>query len=477
MKFEISTQEQKLFDLLRETASSLGYPTYIIGGYVRDRLLGRSTSGKDIDIVCVGSGIRFAEALADLVKPRPKVVSYARFGTAALRIGNWEIELVGARKESYSKDSRKPLVEDGSLEDDQNRRDFTINALAMSMNEADFGALVDPFGGMLHLQEKIIITPLDPHITFSDDPLRMMRAIRFATQLNFEIHPDTFQAIKEQKDRIKIISQERITTELNKILASPKPSIGLALLFESGLLELIFPELYNMHGIEEIKGVKHKDNFWHTLQVVDNLAEKSDNLWLRWAAVLHDIAKPLTKRFYPGQGWTFHGHEAVGAKLVPKIFQRMKLPMDAKMKFVQKIVNLHQRPILLTKDREAITDSGIRRLLFEAGEELDDLLTLCEADTTTANPKKRAQYVENLVFLRQWLNDVEERDHLRLWQPPISGEEIMEVFGIKPSKEVGVIKNAIKDAILDGDVSNNYDEVYAFMVKIAAELGLTPVKA
>jgi poly(A) polymerase len=472
MKFEISVQEAPIFELLAQAAKELEYPTYLIGGYVRDRLLGRSTDDKDLDVVCVGSGIKLAEKVAKMFKPVPKVATYARFGTAAFRYKDWELEFVGARKESYRPDSRKPVVENGSLEDDQNRRDFTINALAISLNEADFGELVDPFGGIQDMHDKIIKTPLEPEITFSDDPLRMMRAIRFASQLNFRIEEDTFQAIKKQRKRIKIISQERISTELNKILMSPKPSIGLALLFKTGLLELIFPELHAMHGVDERNGIRHKDNFWHTLQVVDNLAAKSDNLWLRWSAVLHDIAKPVTKRFQQGQGWTFHGHEAVGAKMVPKIFKRMKLPLDQKMKFVQKIVALHQRPILLTKDRDAITDSGIRRLLFEAGEDLEELLTMCEADSTTANPKKLERYAKNLEYLRDRLEEVEEKDQLRIWQPPISGEIIMETFGISPSKEVGLIKNAIREAILDGDIGNNYEEAFSFMLEQGKSLGL-----
>jgi tRNA nucleotidyltransferase (CCA-adding enzyme) len=474
MKFDIKPYEEEVFGLIKKTAGILNFPTFLIGGYVRDRILGRSTSGKDMDIVCIGSGIEFAETLAGLVKPNPKVSSYARFGTAAVSIRGWHLEFVGARKESYNPDSRKPLVENGSLEDDQNRRDFTINALAVCMNEENYGMLIDPFDGILDMEYKIIRTPLDPHITFSDDPLRMMRAIRFATQLNFTIEEKTLNAIAEQRDRIKIISQERISTELNKILAAPKPSIGLALLLQTGLLEIIFPELYEMQGIEEKNGISHKDNFWHTLQVVDNMAALSENLWLRWAAVLHDIGKPSTKRFYPGQGWTFHSHEVVGAKMTAKIFQRMKLPLDHKLKFVQKIVELHQRPILLTKDRKEITDSAIRRLLFDAGEDLDELLTMCEADTTTANQKKKAIYMENLKYLKQMLDEVEQKDQLRLWQPPISGEEIMEIFGIKPSKEVGIIKNAIKDAILDGIIGNNRDEAYDFMLQTAGELGMKP---
>lgn len=476
MKFEITAQETLIFEKLAQAAKQLDYPTYLIGGYVRDRLLGRSTDDKDLDIVCVGSGIELAKTVAKMFKPQPKVATYARFGTAALHYKGWELEFVGARKESYRPDSRKPVVENGSLEDDQNRRDFTINALAISLNEDSYGELLDPFGGLKHLEEKNIQTPLEAGITFSDDPLRMMRAIRFACQLNFKIEETTFQAIKKQRKRIKIISQERISTELNKILGSTKPSIGLALLFKTGLLELIFPELYAMHGVDERNGIRHKDNFWHTLQVVDNLAEKSDNLWLRWAAVLHDIAKPVTKRFQQGQGWTFHGHEAVGAKMVPKIFKRMKLPLDQKMKFVQKIVALHQRPILLTKDRDAITDSGIRRLLFDTGEDLEELLTMCEADSTTANPKKLARYAKNLQYLRERLEEVEAKDQLRMWQPPISGETIMETFDIKPSKEVGIIKNTIREAILDGIIRNNYEDAFEYMLEQGKALGLETKK-
>jgi len=476
MEFIIQPFEEEIFSYLKNTALITGYRTYIIGGFVRDRLLGRSTHNKDIDVVCVGSGIHFAETLASTLQPHPKIATYARFGTAAIYHKGWSLEFVGARKESYNSDSRNPVVENGSLEDDQNRRDFTINALAISLNEENYGELSDPFNGLKDLADKIIQTPLDPHITFSDDPLRMLRAVRFATQLEFTIHPVTFRAIKEQKKRISIISQERISTEFNKILSAKKPSVGLALLFECGLLEIILPELFAMHGVEEKNGIKHKDNFWHTLQVVDNMAGLSDNLWLRWAALLHDIAKPVTKRFFPNQGWTFHGHEVVGAKIVAKIFQRMKLPMDQKLKYVQKIVELHQRPILLTKDRSEITDSAIRRMLFDAGEELDDLLTMCEADTTTSNPKKKILYLENLAYLRNRLDEVEQKDHLRLWQPPVSGEEIMTIFNIKPSKEVGLIKNAIREAILDGLISNERNEAYEYMLKIAKNLGLEPVE-
>ncbi|MCP4438839.1 MAG: HD domain-containing protein [Aureispira sp.] len=473
MEFIINDRERPIFELLSTVAQELGFPTYVIGGYVRDRLLQRPS--KDMDVVCVGSGIKLAEALATKLNPTPKVVVYKRFGTAMLNYKDWEIEFVGARKESYRQDSRKPLVEDGTLEDDQNRRDFTINALAVSLNKEDFGALVDPFGGVQHLKEKRIQTPLDPHITFSDDPLRMMRAIRFATQLGFEIVPETLQAIKDQTERIKIISQERITTEIQKMMASAKPSIGFQLLFETGLLKIIFPELRAMYGVEERNGQRHKDNFYHTLQVLDNASQKNDNIWFRWVAVLHDIAKPRTKRFQVGQGWTFHGHEALGAKMVSKIFRRMRLPLGAEMKYVEKLVAMHQRPILLTK--EDATDSALRRLLFEAGDEIDDLLLFCEADSTSKNQRKLDRYAENLIVLRKQLEEVEAKDQLRNWQPPISGELIMETFGLKPCKEVGIIKNSIREAILEGDVQNNYESAYDFMLEKAKELGLSPVNS
>lgn len=471
MEFIINDRERPIFELLSTVAQELNFPTYIIGGYVRDRLLQRPS--KDMDVVCVGSGIELAEALAKKLSPRPKVVVYKRFGTAMLNYKDWEIEFVGARRESYRQDSRKPLVEDGTLEDDQNRRDFTINALAISLNKADFGALVDPFGGVQHLNEKRIQTPLDPNITFSDDPLRMMRAIRFATQLGFEIVPETLQAIKDQRERIKIISQERITTEIQKMMASTKPSIGFKHLFDTGLLKIIFPELQAMHGVEERNGQRHKDNFYHTLQVLDNASEKNDNIWFRWVAVLHDIAKPRTKRFQVGQGWTFHGHEALGAKMVNKIFRRMRLPLGPEMKYVEKLVAMHQRPILLTK--EEATDSALRRLLFEAGEDIDDLLLFCEADSTSKNQRKLDLYAKNLVVLRQQLETVEAKDQLRNWQPPISGDMIMEFFGLSPCREVGIIKNSIREAILEGDIQNNKEEAHTFMLQKAKELGLSPV--
>ena len=468
MLFDIKPEERAIFRLVSKAAEELGYPTYVVGGYVRDRLLARHS--KDMDIVRVGSGIELAERIADNLFPRPKVTVYSRFGTAMFVYKDMEIEFVGARRESYRKDSRKPQVEDGTLEDDQNRRDLTINALAVSLNEYNFGTILDPFDGLGDLERRILRTPLEPGRTFSDDPLRMMRAIRFAAQLHFEIDPITFKSIKANKDRIKIISQERITIELEKILMSEKPSVGFKLLFDSGLLRLIFPEMASLQGVKVKNGVRHKDNFYHTLEVIDNICKKTDNIWLRWAALMHDIAKPPTQRFDPQVGWTFHGHEALGAKWTPRIFRKLRLPGDMKMKYVQKLVRLHLRPISLTK--ENITDSAIRRLLFEAGDDIDDLMVLCEADITSKNPKKVARYLSNYELVRQKLIEVEEKDRLRNWQPPISGELIMETFGIEPSREVGIIKNAIREAILDGDIQNEYDEAYQFMLEKGAEIGL-----
>lgn len=472
MIFQIRKDETAIFKLISETADELGYPTFIVGGYVRDRLLARPS--KDMDIVCVGNGIKLAVALASKLSPRPKVAVYKRFGTAMLRHGDLEIEFVGARKESYRSDSRKPVIENGTLEDDQNRRDFTINALAVSLNENTFGRILDSFNGLQHLEERKIVTPLEPSKTFSDDPLRMMRAIRFATQLNFFIEPKTLKSISKNRNRIKIVSKERIATELNKIILSPVPSIGFKLLFDTGLLHIIFPEMAKLHGVDYQNGRGHKDNFYHTLEVLDNLSRKTNDLWLRWAAILHDIAKPPTKRFEEQQGWTFHGHEALGAKWVPRIFRNLKLPMDGKMKYVQKLVFLHLRPIALTK--EEISDSAVRRLLFEAGDDIDDLMLLCEADITSKNPKKVQRYLQNYEKLRVKLEEVEEKDRLRNWQPPISGEIIMETFGIAPSRNVGVIKNAIREAILDGDIQNDYDEAFAYMLKKGKEVGLEAVK-
>ncbi len=473
MVFNIQQHERKIFQLISETASELGYPVYVVGGYVRDRLLARPS--KDMDIVCIGSGIRLAENLAAKLRPIPRVAVYRRFGTAMLKHGDLEIEFVGARKESYRHDSRKPSVEEGSLEDDQNRRDFTINALAVSLNENDFGMIIDPFQGLQHLESKTIKTPLEPGKTFSDDPLRMMRAIRFSSQLDFEIEPVTYKAIAKYRNRIHIVSKERITTELNKIILSDTPSVGFKKLFDTGLLHIIFPEMTALQGVEVRNGIGHKDNFYHTLQVLDNLSRKTNNLWLRWSAILHDIAKPPTKRFHPQAGWTFHGHEAVGAAMVPRIFRRLRLPMDHKMKYVQKLVQLHLRPISLTK--ENITDSAIRRLLFDAGDDIDDLMLLCEADITSKNKEKVKRYLENYEMVRDRLVEVEEKDHLRNWQPPISGELIMETFNIPPSREVGVIKNAIRDAILDGNIENSYDAAHDFMLEKGKELGLTPYQS
>ncbi len=469
MVFSIQEQERKIFQIISAKATALGFPAYVVGGYVRDRLLARPS--KDMDIVCVGDGILLAEEVAQSMRPIPRVTVYKRFGTAMLKHKDLEIEFVGARKESYRSDSRKPFVEVGTLSDDQNRRDFTINALAVSLNEDDFGTIIDPFGGLHHLEEKIIKTPLEPGKTFSDDPLRMLRALRFSTQLGFSIEAETLQAISKYRQRIHIVSQERITTELNKIIEADKPSVGFKLLFDTGLLEIIFPEMTALHGVDVKNGVAHKDNFYHTLEVLDNLCRKTDSLWLRWSAVLHDIAKPPTKRFDPKQGWTFHGHEALGAAMVPRIFKRLRLPLDHKMKYVQKLVQLHLRPISLTK--ENITDSAIRRLLFDAGDDIDDLMLLCEADITSKNPDKVKRYLENYELVRQRLKEVEEKDHLRNWQPPVSGELIMETFGIPPSKEVGLIKTAIREAILDGLIPNEYQPAYDFMLEQGKQLGLS----
>nr|MCU0346428.1 CCA tRNA nucleotidyltransferase [Saprospiraceae bacterium] len=433
MVFNILPQEREVFNLIAKAAKNCGVPAYVVGGYVRDRLLARPT--KDIDIVCVGDGIRLANEVASLLNPRPRVAFYSRFGTAMLRHKGMEIEFVGARKESYRADSRKPDVELGTLEDDQLRRDFTINALAISLNDADFGNILDPFGGLQHLEQKTIKTPTDPGRTFSDDPLRMLRGIRFANQLDFQIEEETLRAISKYRNRIHIVSQERITTELEKILSTPTPSVGFKLLFKTGLLEIIFPEMVALHGVEVREGIGHKDNFYHTLQVVDNLCRKSQDIWLRWAAVLHDIAKPPTKRFNKEEGgWTFHGHETLGAAMVPRIFKKLRLPNDHKMKFVQKMVQLHLRPIALTK--EEITDSAVRRLLFDAGEDIDELMLLAEADITSKNDSKVKRYLENYEFLRQRIIEIEESDRLRNWQPPVSGLDIMNTFQIPPGREV-----------------------------------------
>ena len=465
--------EKPVFKVISEAAGEMGAPAYVVGGYVRDIILKRESH--DVDIVVVGSGIELAKRVAVKIGKDVSVNIFKNFGTAMIRfsgISQWELEFVGARKESYRRDSRKPIVEDGTLEDDQNRRDFTINAMAISLQKEDYGILLDPFDGTGDIKRKIIRTPLDPDITFSDDPLRMMRAIRFATQLEFDIFPETFEAIKKNAERIKIVSKERITDELNKIILAPKPSTGFRLLDESGLLKIIFPQMSNLKGVEVKDGKGHKDNFYHTIKVLDNLAINTGDLWLRWAAILHDIAKPATKRYEPDTGWTFHGHEFLGAKMVPSIFRSLKLPMNDKMKYVQKLVRLHLRPIILSESH--VTDSAIRRLLYEAGDDIDDLMLLCEADITSKNREKVRKFLDNFKLVRKKLVEVEEKDKLRNWQPPISGEIIMETFDIKPGKEVGDIKNAIREAILDGKVKNDYDEAFRFMIELGREMGLKP---
>ena len=468
----IKLLDKKIFHLIGQTADELELECYVVGGYVRDLFLERPS--KDIDVVVVGSGIALAEALGSKLGRGAHVSVFRNFGTAQLKYHGIEVEFVGARKESYSHDSRKPIVEDGTLEDDQNRRDFTINALAVCLNQSRFGELVDPFDGVWDMEDRLIRTPLDPDITFSDDPLRMMRCVRFATQLNFYIDDETFEALERNKERIKIISRERIADELNKIMMTRTPSKGFVELQRCGLLPLIFPELSAMEGVDMIQGKSHKDNFYHTLQVLDNLAAVSDNLWLRWAALLHDIGKPRTKRYEPGIGWTFKNHNFIGAKMVPEIFRRMKLPMNEKMKYVQKLVSLHMRPIVIAD--EEVTDSAVRRLLFEAGDDIEDLMTLCEADITSRNVQRKQRFLDNFKLVRRKLVDLEERDRIRNFQPPVTGEEIMEVFDLQPCREIGLLKSAIKDAILDGLVPNEHDAAYNFMLEKAREMGLEPKK-
>ena len=471
MFIDCSNKEQFVLKKISNAATVLNTPAFIIGGFVRDKIIGRPT--KDIDIVCVGDGITLAQQVADRFSPRPPIAFFKNFGTAQIKLPDLEIEFVGARKESYCSDSRNPQVEPGTIEDDQNRRDFTINSLAISLNKNNYGELIDPFNGIKDIGDHIIRTPLQPAQTFSDDPLRMMRAIRFAAQLKFQIEENTFQAIKANRERITIISQERITDELTKIMLSDQPSIGWKLLFTSGLLNIIFPQMVDLAGAEYIDGKGHKDNFYHTLQVLDNISVHTKDLWLRWAALLHDIGKPATKRFEEGHGWTFHGHEVVGARMVPKIFNKLKLPLGEKMRFVQKMVELHLRPISLTK--ENITDSAIRRLIFDAGEDIEALMMLCNADITSKNKAKVKRYVANFELVKKRIEEVEQLDKIRNWQPPVTGEIIMETFGLPPGRNVGIIKDAIREAILDGIIPNNYEEAYTFMLQKGEELNLKPV--
>ncbi len=464
---ELSPTLKTIFGQVQQAANRVEQPVFVIGGFVRDLLLGRPC--KDLDFVTKGSGIELAEEVAKILGTK-QISVFKNFGTAMIKHDDFELEFVGARKESYQRDSRKPIVEDGTLEDDQKRRDFTINALAIDLSDASFKKIVDPFNGLKDLEDELIRTPLDPDVTFSDDPLRMLRAIRFACQLGFRIEDEAYQAIDRNAHRIDIISKERIIDEMNKMILSPKPSVGFKLMFNTGLLRRVFPELVELQGVEVRNGKGHKDNFYHTLEVLDNISVHTNDLWLRWAAIMHDIAKPATKRFHPVSGWTFHGHEDKGARMVPKIFKRLKLPLDAKMKYVQKLVALHLRPIALTK--EEITDSALRRLIVDADDDLEDLLTLCRADITSKNPEKVKRYLSRFDEVEQKLKDVEERDELRNWQPPITGEMIMKTFNLPPSKKVGEIKQAIREAILDGEVENDLEKAKAYMLELGKKMGL-----
>lgn len=461
-----------IFLAISKAADELDLKAYVIGGFVRDYFLKRGNS-RDIDIVAIGSGISLAKKVADILPGNKKIQIFKKFGTAMVKHNNVDIEFVGARRESYRSNSRNPIVEDGTLEDDQNRRDFTINALAFGLNKNNFGELLDPFGGISDLKNKIIRTPLNPDITYSDDPLRMMRAIRFATQLQFEIEEKSFKSIAKNNDRLRIISKERISTEINKIILSSKPSIGFHLLYKAKLLNQILPELIALKGVDEVEGQRHKDNFYHSLEVLDNISKKTDNLWLRWAALLHDIGKAPTKRFDNKIGWTFHGHEFKGMKMIPKVFKRLKLPLNNDMKFVEKMVSMSSRPIIIAED--IVSDSAIRRLLFDAGEDIDSLMTLCEADITTKNAKRLKKYTHNFKIVREKMKEVEQRDKIRNWQPPITGEVIMKTFNLKPSKEVGDIKIAIREAILEGVIVNEYESAFNFMLKKGVELGLKTI--
>ena len=461
-----------VFKIVSEVAAEMGHPVYVVGGWVRDLLLHRDS--KDIDIVVVGSGTDLAARVAERAGQGKKLKVFKNFGTAMLRWGDWEVEFVGARRESYRLNSRKPVVEDGSLDEDMKRRDFTINAMAISLNPWDYGALLDPFNGQDDLKHKIIRTPLDPDLTYSDDPLRMMRALRFAAQLGFQVEPQSFEAIRRYAHRIRIVSIERVMDEFNKIMQTTKPGKGLLLVHEAGLLPHFFPELDALKGVEVIQGKAHKDNLLHTLKVLDNLADRTDDLWLRWAALLHDIAKPPTKRFDPEAGWTFHGHEFLGSKMIPQIFRKLKLPLNEKMKYVKKLVLLHLRPIILSES--VVTDSAVRRLLFEAGDDIDDLMLLCEADITSGNARKVKQYMANFELVRQKLKEIEEKDRIRNWQPPVTGDDIMKTFGLKPSREVGVIKTAIREAILEGTIPNQRKAAWDLMLSEGKKLGLKPLK-